>query len=92
MPQYTIVNTLEVKNICEQVVVINIQEKKFSPIYKKSGATPLAPGVTVIAEDSRFDRKQLQSIQNKKMIKVTPGKQTLVIPTPGGGSSGSGSV
>jgi len=83
-----IVDVLEVKNICKQTLSVIVKEKKNSEIFTKSGNVVIAPDVTIIAEDNRFDRKQLQSIERKKLIKVTPGKRVLTYPS-GTGSTGS---
>ncbi len=85
----TTIETLEVKNISQQIVPIFIKPKIGSPIYIPSGKTDLAPGGSVVAEDARFDKKQLESIQRKKLIKVTPGQRQVNLINDEVGTSGS---
>jgi hypothetical protein len=68
----TFVNTMEVKNVSPQLVTFRIQPISSSTIFdNKGGNIRLQPGATVEAEESRFDLKQLEQIENNKLIKRT---------------------
>jgi hypothetical protein len=68
----TFVNTMEVKNVSPQLVTFRIQPIASSTIYdKKGGNIHLLPATSIEAEESRFDLKQLEQIENNKLIKRT---------------------
>ena len=85
-----VVDVREVKNISKQIVSVIVREKKDSTIFAQSGNIQIAPEVTITAEENRFDLKQLQSIERKKLIKVTLGKRSIAAPS--GSGSGSGTI
>jgi len=68
----TFVNTMEVKNVSPQLVVFRIQPIDSSTIFdRRGGNIRLQPATTVEAEESRFDLKQLETLENNKLIKRT---------------------
>ena len=87
-----VVDVREVKNISKQIVSVIVKEKKNSEIFPQSGNIKISPEVTIVAEDNRFDLKQLQSIERKKLIKVTLSKRAITAPSGSGSGSGSGSA
>ena len=89
MANSVVVDVREVKNISTQLINIIVKEKKSSTLFIQSGNIKLAPGVTIVAEDNRFDLKQLQSIERKKLIKVSLGKRVVTVPPSSGSGSGS---
>ena len=86
---YTYVNVFNIKNICKQIVIINVKEKKFSPIFTKSGGIQIASGASLVVEDDRISIKQLNQMANNKTIKFDRTKQRVEIIEPSTGSSGS---
>jgi hypothetical protein len=88
---YTVIPTYLVTNVSPQIIKVNINKSPTtSPIYTKYGATQLAPGAKVEAEQTRFDLAQLKNMaNNSKVITYEALKRKVDIIGPGGGSSGS---
>ena len=83
---YTLINTILVKNISTQDIPINIKKKTDSPITTKYGDIHLQPGMSIEAEDNRWDISQLRSMANNKVIEYSKQRKAYSI---GGGTSGS---
>jgi hypothetical protein len=81
-----VVNTREVKNISGQALSVSVKEQG-SELFPPSGNIRIIPGMSIIAEEDRFDLMQIQSIERKRLIMTTIGKQVINI----GSGTGSGS-
>lgn len=65
---YTLIDTIQVKNISAQVIPINIAKLVNSPIQSAHGNIQLTSQSSIEAEDNRFDISQLRSLRDKKLI------------------------
>lgn len=83
-----LIDTLEVKNISQQVVTIYVAPLQGSPIYKPAGGqAQLQPAVSLEAENNRLDSGQLRNLQNNNLITVVALKRQVQIVTPSGSGS-----
>jgi hypothetical protein len=90
----TFVNTIEVKNVSPQLVIFRIQPMTGSTIFDSQGGNiRLQPATLVEAEESRFDLKQLELLENNKLIKRTRYNRRITRDSSGSGTgSGTGST
>lgn len=85
----TLVDTLEVKNISPQVVIVNVKSNPSSPFFTQSGQVAIKPAASVEAENNRFDLGQIQQMQKNKVITANKFRRLVEIVVPP--SSGSAS-
>lgn len=86
----TLIDTIEVKNISPQLIIVGVKADPTSPFFTKSGQIKLSPAASLEAENSRFDLGQLQLMQNNKVITVNKFRRLvdIIIPTGSTGSTG----
>lgn len=66
-----IVTTLEIKNITNQLITLYVRPLSGSPFFLPAGGQAQIKGqASFVAEDSRFDRAQVQSLRKKKVIET----------------------
>lgn len=83
-----LIDTLEVKNICRQAVILYVAPLQGSPIYKPAGGqAQIQPAASLEAENDRFDAGQLLNMQKNHLIEVNALKRQVQIVTPGGTGS-----
>ena len=88
----TFVDTIEVKNVSPQLVIFRIKSVTSSSIFDKNGGNVhLQPATTVEAEEIRYDLKQIEILQNNKLIKTTRYNRRITRDESETGSSASGS-
>jgi hypothetical protein len=73
----TSANTREIKNTSVQAISILVKPKSNSAIFSQDGNIRITPNGTLVAEENRFDLKQLQSLQRKKLISVVLGRRAI---------------
>ena len=81
----TIVTTIKVDNVSNQIVIINVQPLSTSTIFTESGQIAVQPGASLEAEDNRFDLAQLRSMNKNNVIEFMSLRRSVEIT---GGSSG----
>jgi hypothetical protein len=85
----TFVDTVEVKNIGNQMVILNIKAVKSSSIFDKNGGNiQLVRNAIVEAEDNRFDLRQLAQMRKLGKIQTTNFSRQIEVT---GSITGSGS-
>lgn len=85
----TLVDTLEVKNLTNQLVTIYVQPLANSTIYLAAGGNAQLPGqASLEAEESRFDKAQLRQMANNGVVETTALRRSVTVTgTPGTGSA-----
>ena len=74
----TFVDTLEIKNTSNQVVIINIKPSDSNAIFKKAGGNvQLQSGAIVEAEDLRFDAGQIRNMRRNGLIDTTAFRRAI---------------
>jgi hypothetical protein len=68
----TLVNTIQVKNLTGQVITVFITPLANSPIFNPAGGHVRIQGnATLEAEDSRYDKAQLEQMRRLRQIDTT---------------------
>lgn len=68
----TFVNTIQVKNLKSQVCPLFVKPLANSPIYNPAGGQANIQGfATLEAEDSRFDKAQLEQLRRNRVVDTT---------------------
>lgn len=78
----TLVRTIQVTNISQQLVVVHVVRKSDSQIFDRFGNISITPSTSIEAEDDRFQLAQLRSMQNNKVITFTKLTQLVTIQQP----------
>jgi len=81
---YTLIDTIQVKNISTQVLPINIKKQVGSSIQSAHGTIQLSAGASIEAEDNRFDISQLRSLRSKKLITSDSFRRRVDVPDSSG--------
>lgn len=81
----TLVNTIQVKNLKSQICPLFVKPLAGSPIYKPEGGQANIQGfATLEAEDSRFDKAQLEQLRRNGIVDTTNLTRTITLTIIGG--------
>jgi hypothetical protein len=75
----SIINTLEVTNISNQLLNIFVKERIGSSIFTKSGQIAVKPKAKLEAEDDRFDLSQIRQMQKLNLITTQKNRRLVAI-------------
>ena len=74
------VDTLEIKNISNQMITINIKSSTSGAIFDKNGGNiTLGINISVEAEENRLDLQQISALRKLNLIQSTPFQRSTTI-------------
>ncbi len=73
-----LVNIVEVKNISGQIVILNVKALSGSTFFRPLGGNvTLKENVSITAEESRFDKTQLNQLRRKGVLTVNSSRRSV---------------